>query len=121
MPDHVHLILTPQIDPVRQMVVSLSEIMKGVKGTSAHAINKQLDRKGTVWQIESFDHVLRSSESLDAKILYILENPVRQGLVQAWKEYRWLWQAPQELITTTHVGTDASSVRGALARGDMPG
>jgi REP element-mobilizing transposase RayT len=112
MPDHVHLILTPQIDHARQMVVSLSEIMKGIKGASAHAINKHLGRKGAIWQIESFDHVLRSSESLDAKILYILENPVRQGLVHDWTGYRWLWKASEELIAgSNHVGTDASSVR----------
>ena len=85
--------------------------MKGIKGASAHAINKHLGRKGAIWQIESFDHVLRSSESLDAKILYILENPVRQGLVHDWTGYRWLWKTSEILIAgSNHVGTDASSV-----------
>jgi hypothetical protein len=35
--------------------------------------------------------VLRSSESLDAKIAYILENPVRAGLVSEWQQYPWIW------------------------------
>jgi len=52
-----------------------------LRGPSAHLINKHLSRRGPVWQQESFDHVLRSSESLDAKIHYVLDNPVRRGLV----------------------------------------
>jgi len=93
MPDHVHVILTPLIDPARQLVVSLAQIMKGVKGSSAHAIDHRLSH-GAVWQEESFDRVLRSSESLDAKIEYVLNNPVRGGLVRDWHDYRWLWHQP---------------------------
>jgi len=37
---------------------------------------------------------LRSSESLDAKIVYLLENPVRAGLVREWMDYPWLWKKP---------------------------
>jgi REP element-mobilizing transposase RayT len=96
MPDHVHLILTPLTDVERKLIVPLQEITKGIKGFSAHAINRQLKSRGTVWQEESFDHVLRSSESLDAKIFYILENPVRRGLVARSWEYRWMWRKPTE-------------------------
>jgi hypothetical protein len=44
-----------------------------------------------VLQTESFDRVLRSSEKLDEKIQYTLNNPVRKGQVSACEEYRWLW------------------------------
>ena len=91
MPDHVHMIFTPLVDSQAKEVYSLAEIMDAVKGASAHKVNKLLGRKGTVWQAESFDHVLRSSESLDAKISYLLENPVRAGLVEEGTEYPWLW------------------------------
>jgi REP element-mobilizing transposase RayT len=95
MPDHAHIIFTPLIDESRRAVVSIAEIMKAIKGASAHAINRQFHRQGTLWQEESFDHVLRSSESLDHKITYILENPVRSGLVDDWHNYKWLWyQSP---------------------------
>jgi len=96
MPDHVHLILTPLTDIERQMISPLSEIMKGIKGTAAHAINKQLNRRGAVWLEESFDHVVRSSESLDAKIEYVLKNPVRKGLVTVPSEYPRIWRRPKE-------------------------
>jgi REP element-mobilizing transposase RayT len=88
MPDHVHLIFTPLTNCEATEVYSLAEIMDAIKGASAHKVNKLLGRRGTVWQAESFDHVLRSSESLDAKILYLLDNPVRAGLVVRWDDYR---------------------------------
>ncbi|HLZ41396.1 MAG TPA: transposase [Candidatus Sulfotelmatobacter sp.] len=92
MPDHVHLIFTPLVRHEVMEVCSLAEIMDAIKGASAHRINKALGRKGRVWQAESFDHVLRSSESLDAKVQYLLDNPVRQGLAREWQEYPWLWR-----------------------------
>ena len=94
MPDHVHLIFTPLINYEAMEVCSLAEIMDAIKGVSAHKINKALGRKGRVWQPESFDHVLRSSENLDAKIEYVLENPVRQGLSVDWNSYPWVWRKP---------------------------
>ena len=92
MPDHVHLIFTPLIDRQAMEVCSLAAITDAIKGASAHRINRLLGRKGKVWQTESFDHVLRASENLDAKIQYVLENPVRAGLVGEWREYSWLWR-----------------------------
>jgi REP element-mobilizing transposase RayT len=94
MPDHVHLIFTPLVDVAAKEVFSLADIMDAVKGASAHRINKTLERKGRVWQTESFDHALRSSESLDAKSEYVLENPVRRGLVNVWADYPWTWRKP---------------------------
>jgi len=70
--------------------------MDAIKGASAHKINRKLGHAGRVWQTESFDRVLRSSESLDAKIQYILDNPVRKGLASQWTEYRWLWHRPPD-------------------------
>jgi REP element-mobilizing transposase RayT len=95
MPNHVHLVLTPLTDQKRRLIVSLIEIMRAIKGASARAINQRLRLHGAVWQEESFDHVLRSSENLDAKIDYILQNPVRAGLVQDWQMYPWVWRRPQ--------------------------
>ena len=93
MPDHVHVIFTPLIDAGKSEVFSLARITKGIKGTSAHLINRQRRESGKVWQEQSFDRVLRVSEKLDEKIAYILDNPVRKGLVSSSEEYRWLWVA----------------------------
>jgi len=94
MPDHVHMIFTPLVDDDELEVVSLARIMDAIKGASAHKINRELGRKGHVWQAESFDHVMRSSEGLDKKIQYVLENPVRAGLVADPAIYPWLWHKP---------------------------
>ena len=96
MPDHVHiiltLILTPLIDGRRSQIFSLIEIMRGIKGASGRRINQRTGMHGAVWQEESFDHVLRCSEGLDAKVEYVLQNPVRKGLVADWRQYRWAWR-----------------------------
>ena len=70
----------------------LPEILKAIKGASSPAINRRLLTHEPVWQEESFDHVQRSSESLDAKIDYVLQNPVRAGLVRLASEYPWSWR-----------------------------
>ena len=94
MPDHAHLILTPLIDIKNQRIYPLCEIMRAMKSYSARRINERLGGSGQIWLQESFDHVLRSSESLDAKIAYVLANPVRAGLVRVPEEYRWAWMKP---------------------------
>lgn len=91
MPDHIHMIFTPLKDG-QGNPYGLAEIMNGIKGASAHSINKVLNRKGRVWQSESFDHVLRSDESIHSKVQYICENPVRKSLVESMDDYPWLWR-----------------------------
>lgn len=90
MPDHVHLLLTPLRD-LDGNLYSLIEILQGIKSASAHSLNRSLGRSGPVWQEESFDHVLRSEESLQEKLEYLRQNPVRRGLVTRPEDYRWLW------------------------------
>jgi putative transposase len=92
------------MDLEKSEVFSLARITKGIKGTSAHLINRQLGRPGPVWQTESFDRVLRVSEKLDEKIAYILDNPVRKGLVSSQEEYRWLWVTPTPVPSFARLG-----------------
>jgi len=93
MPDHVHLLLLPLRDP-GGWPFPLVTILQCMKSATAHRINKLLHLSGPVWQEESFDHVLRSDESLKEKCEYIRQNPVRRGLVQRAEDYRWLWVNP---------------------------
>jgi hypothetical protein len=39
------------------------------------------------WQKNFYDHVIRNSEDLKHQIYYIVNNPVRRGLVKDWDEY----------------------------------
>lgn len=94
MPDHVHILLTP-LRGEDGDTLTLPAILHSVKSFSAHAINRKLGRNSPVWLDESFDHVLRSEDDLDAKIEYLRQNPVRRGLVRTPKLYRWLWTEKQ--------------------------
>ncbi len=80
MPDHVHIVLVPRYDADGSFTIA--EIMQAIKAASAHRINKVLGRKGKVWEEESFDRALRREESIEAKIHYILDNPVGVGLAK---------------------------------------
>jgi REP element-mobilizing transposase RayT len=90
MPDHVHVIIEFLKDDVGDDF-TFEQTIGAIKGFSAHAINKELARKGSVWLDESFDHVARCEESVEQKIEYICQNPVRRGLVRLPSEYRWLY------------------------------
>jgi len=90
MPDHVHLLLSPRRN-LEGWPYPLVAILQCLKSVTAHRINKLLHVSGPVWQEESFDHVLRSDESLKEKCEYIRQNPVRKGLVARPENYQWLW------------------------------
>ena len=59
MPNHVHVIVTPFGEHL------LSSIVHTWKSFAAHRINDALNRRGAFWQKESFDHIVRSVESLE--------------------------------------------------------
>jgi putative transposase len=49
-------------------------------------------RSGRLWQPESFDRILRNTESARAKAEYVIMNPVRAGLCATPDEYPWVWR-----------------------------
>jgi REP element-mobilizing transposase RayT len=69
MPNHVHALVTPLGAHV------LSSILRSWKSFTAKKINASLGRSGTFWQKESFDHIVRSTASLEKFREYIHENP----------------------------------------------
>ena len=93
MPDHVHLLFLP-LRNADGWPFPLVDILQCLKGATAHRINQLLHRSGPVWEEESFDHVLRSDESLKEKCEYIRQNPVKAGLVGRAEDYKWLWVNP---------------------------
>jgi REP element-mobilizing transposase RayT len=75
MPNHVHAIVTPWQEN------SLSAIVQSWKSFTAHKINALLGRRGVFWQKESFDHIVRSADSLERFRDYIEANRrSRRGL-----------------------------------------
>src|SRR5262245_15741769 len=57
MPDHVHMLFTP-LQKGNEQPHTLARIMNGIKGASAHSVNKLLTREGALWLPESFDRIV---------------------------------------------------------------
>ena len=74
MPNHVHVLVTPVNE------TALEKITHSWKSYSAKEINKAIERRGQVWQHESFDHIVRNEYRLDRFCQYIAENPKRANL-----------------------------------------
>ena len=68
---------------------SLSSIMQSLKGYTARKANQILGRSGAFWQHESYDHCVRNPNELKRIITYVLNNPVKIGLVDEWKKWQW--------------------------------
>ena len=82
MPNHVHVLLTPQ--------VSLSRLLGSLKGATAKRANLLLQRTGQAfWQDESYDHLVRSGEEFRRIRRYIENNPVSACLVARPEDYVW--------------------------------
>ena len=94
MPDHVHLLFEPQIKDEgaagQAIFWSLSEILHGIKSSTAHRINKLRNATGPVWEKESFDRLIRSESDLEEKFSYICRNPWDSNVVDQNDDYPWL-------------------------------
>ena len=86
MPNHVHLLFAGGEKANR----SLSKTLAIMKGFSAREANKVLNRKGSFWQSESFDHWCRNVDKELSVIRYIRNNPVKAGLVKTWSDWPWV-------------------------------
>jgi len=74
MPNHVHVLVRPLGDAV------LAEIAHSWKSFTAHEINGLLNRKGSLWQPESFDCIVCHEAQLEKFNAYICENPAKANL-----------------------------------------
>lgn len=95
MPDHVQLLFEPQIKDETStgdtIFWSLSEILHGIKSSTAHRISKLRGKGGPLWDRESFDRVIRSQSDLEEKFSYICRNPWDSNIVDQNENYPWLW------------------------------
>lgn len=109
MPNHVHVIITSAGSPeptsgddgkgdgsgVPSNLYVVSEIFGSIKKYTARRASRILHRSGAFWQDESYDHVIRTQEELERTIEYVLNNPVKAGLVNSWEEWRWSYIKPE--------------------------
>lgn len=102
MSNHVHAVFRPFIsgEELREVRLPeglrfisrnppLADIMKSLKGYSAWEANNAIGRRGAFWQQESYDHVVRNNQEYERIVKYVLNNPVKAGLVKDWWEWKW--------------------------------
>jgi REP element-mobilizing transposase RayT len=82
MNDHVHVLVSPFDGQ------SLESIVHSWKSFSAHELQRQGFRQGSVWQDEYMDRIVRDEAEFTEKARYIANNPWKRwpGL----KDYEWL-------------------------------
>lgn len=90
MSNHVHIIFTPLPDENDQYI-ALQRIMHSLKRHTALEANRILGRKGQFWQDESYDHVVRDEGELNRIRQYVLNNPIKAGIVANREEWPWLY------------------------------
>ena len=78
MPNHVHVVLCPLGNH------DLEKIIHSWKSFSAKKANEMLNRSGTFWQEEYYDHVVRDGEDFKHQIQYVLENPRKGNASGEW-------------------------------------
>ncbi len=101
MPNHVHLLIESLVgEQATHQGMSakypVADTLRLLKGRTARDCNLALKRSGSFWQHESYDHFVRNNEEeLEQTILYILNNPIKAGLVQEWKNWLFTYIAPE--------------------------
>ncbi len=81
MPDHWHGLI--QLDTG----ISISQVIGRLKGASARALGLRHPHIRPVWQDSFHDRALHAEEDLQTVAHYILNNPVRAGLVDTAEAY----------------------------------
>jgi putative transposase len=87
MPDHLHWLFELGEGP------GLSQIIKRVKGSAARRINAVRLSTGRLWQPGFHDHAIRNSQDIEPIANYVLNNPVRAGLVTNPEDYPFKYSA----------------------------
>jgi putative transposase len=77
MPDHVHLFVAGTKEFALAPWVRMLKL----------ALSSSIPSTGPHWQEGFFDHLLRSGESYGQKWNYVLQNPVRAGLVSVPEDW----------------------------------
>jgi REP element-mobilizing transposase RayT len=93
MPDHLHaLVHLGATEP-------LSSLVRRMKCITATAANRIDMRRGAVWMPGFHDRAVRHVDDLDRIARYVLDNPVRAGLVADVSDYPYRSCAREESAT----------------------
>ena len=79
MPDHLHVLITPE--------VTLERAVQFIKGGFSFRVKKELGSSMEIWQRGFSDHRIRDREDFDVHVDYIFRNPVGRKLADRATDY----------------------------------
>lgn len=91
MPDHIHFFCAPWQIPT----TPLKRWMEFWRAEMTRYWPWPAEKP--IWQKNFFDRQLRSGESYSKKWLYVMENPVKAGLLQKWEH--WSFQGEMNVLS----------------------
>lgn len=83
MPNHVHVLFETMKG------FPLGNVVHSWKMFTARAINRHLQRKGPVWQVDYFDRYIRDEAHFGNEANYIESNPVMAGFVERAEDWEF--------------------------------
>jgi putative transposase len=83
MPNHLHFLVSPRENGIS--VLAFTDRFKGKSTNRSWTVGW----RGKLWQPRYYDHIVRAEEDLRAIAEYILNNPVRKGLVERAEDWQW--------------------------------
>ena len=96
MPDHVHIVAEGL-----EECANLKSFVKLAKQCSGFHFRRRFGL--TLWQRYLYEHVVRDDETTEAIVAYVVENPLRAGLVERIDDYPFVGSC-----TMTRAGLFAS-------------
>jgi putative transposase len=85
MPNHLHLLMTLPTD------VTIEKAMQFIKGGFSYRLKRDFGYQGEVWQRGFSEVRITDEQSFLHHRTYIVENPVRAGLVNSAEEYPYCY------------------------------
>ncbi len=111
MPNHLHLLLIPS------ETTSLEKAMQLIKGGSSFEIHKRRQTKMEIWQPGFHEWTIRDCEDLEAKRLYIRQNPIEAHLVERAEEWPFSSASGNFDLDQTEISRVASGAKAPFLGG----
>ena len=86
MSTHIHAVLRNTEGRNGELLADLGSF----KSYTGQQANRVLGRHGAFWAPEDFDHWCRDEAKVRGACRYVCLNPVKAGLVSAWRDWSWV-------------------------------
>jgi putative transposase len=109
MPDHVHLVITPE--------VTIEKAMQFIKGGFSFRAGKESGLTGRIWNHRFDGKAIKNGAAFEAVRSYIRRNPVKAGLVSDETEYLFSSANPTAELDEVPEGLKPQTLCGAVYHG----